>query len=304
MNFTNESAISNFDGMDKNKLPTVTELAEIQTSKPEITIESSRKKISEILKEIWNYRELGLILTIRDIKVRYKQTSLGVIWAFIQPLFTMIVFVVFVGRMGKIDQEIENYTLFVLAGIIPWTFFANGVTLAANSLLANERLITKVYFPRIWVPISSIGVSFIDFLFAMILLVGFMLYYSVTPGIQILLLPLITLMLVLASAGCGVLLSALIVAQRDLKHGINIIVQLWMFATPCIFINIAQLSEQTQMLLSLNPVFGLIDAFKSVILNREISIVNLSISSLIVFVISVISLFTFKRIDASLADKI
>ncbi len=188
------------------------------------------------LRELWRFRELLFFLTWRDVKVRYKQTVLGAAWAVLQPLSTVVVFAFFLGRLGGVSDGIEDYPLFVLAAILPWTFFANAVSAAGNSVVTNERLVSKIYFPRLIIPVSSVGACLFDFLISLAILAVMMVWYGAAPGWSVLLAPVVMLLLTAAAVGVGTLLSALIVAHRDFKYVLTFAVQLWLFATPCIYL--------------------------------------------------------------------
>ena len=192
------------------------------------------------LVELWRYRDLVLMLTWRDISVRYKQTVLGVAWAILQPAMMMAVFAVVFGRLAKLpsgDLPRLPYPLFVFAGLLPWTFFATAVTNAAHSVVENERLVTKVYFPRLAIPLAAIGAALVDFAIAFSVLIVLMVCYGVAPGWSVLALPLVVLLLGLAAVGAGSLLAALNVSYRDFRYVVGFLMQLWMFATPTIYMD-------------------------------------------------------------------
>jgi lipopolysaccharide transport system permease protein len=256
------------------------------------------------LAELWRYRELLFFLVWRDVKVRYKQTVLGLAWAVVQPVATMLVFVLFLGHVARIAQGVEHYALYVFAGMVPWTFFSNAITGAGNSLIANERLVTKVYFPRLAVPLSNVGAALFDFGIAFILLVGMALWYGVVPGPGLLLVPVIALLLVVATSGFGVLLSALIVAQRDFRYVLTFGVQLWMFATPCIYLPPIDpvMQPRAAWTLPLNPAYGLILAFRQAVLNLPIDFYALGVSSAVGAVVLLAGMIYFRHVERSLAD--
>jgi len=256
------------------------------------------------LKEIWRYRELLYYLGWRDIAIRYKQSILGVCWALIQPISTMLVFAAFLGRLGGLNTGIEYYPLFVFAGVLPWTFFANAVTAAGNSIVSNERLITKIYFPRLLVPLASIGAPFFDFLVSIGLLAVMMLYYGVAPGWGLLLTPLLVFMLFIAAAGVGLFLSALIVAQRDFRFVLNFGIQLWMFATPCIYLSPETFGPLARRWLPFNPAYGLILNIRESLLNGRIDLYSLTVSSLVSLLTLIIGLYYFRRTERTFADLI
>ena len=186
-------------------------------------------------RELWQYRELLYFLTWRDVKVRYKQTVLGAAWAILQPLLMMVVFSVFFGRLAHVDSGGMPYPLFAFAGLLPWTFFATAIANAGNSVVGSERLITKIYFPRLAIPFASVGAALVDFAVAFGMLFVLMLYYQVSPTVNLLAVPLAVLLFLLAALGVGTLLAALNVAYRDFRYVIPFLVQLWMFATPTVY---------------------------------------------------------------------
>jgi len=187
------------------------------------------------LGELWRYRELFFFLTWRDVKVRYKQTVLGAAWAIIQPVMMMVVFSVFLGRMAKVSSGDFPYPVFVYAGLLPWTFFATAITNAGNSVVGAQSIITKVYFPRLAIPFSSVGACMVDFVLAFGVLIVLMFYYGIPLGWTLLITPLPMLLAVLAASGFGTALAALNVAYRDFRYVIPFLVQLWMFATPSVY---------------------------------------------------------------------
>lgn len=254
------------------------------------------------LGELWRYRELLYFLTWRDIKVRYKQTFLGVVWALLQPLAAMLVFALFVGRLAGASAGIEHYGLFVFAGMVAWTFFSNAVTSAGNSVVANERLVTKVYFPRLLVPMSAVGAALFDALISVGLLGVMMAIYGVAPGWQFLLAPAMLLLLVLTAAGFGTLLAALIVAQRDFRYVLTFGVQLWMFATPAIYAPAEAFGETARAILPLNPVYGLVLNFRQCILGGPLDLYALGVSSAIGLGMLLVGTFYFRRVERSFAD--
>jgi lipopolysaccharide transport system permease protein len=256
------------------------------------------------VRELWRYRELLFFLSYRDVMVRYKQTALGVAWAFVQPLATMIVFSLFLGRAAGLADTVEHYALFVFAGVLPWTFFSNAVIAAGNSVVANERLVTKVYFPRLIVPLSSVGACLFDFFIALLLLAGMMAWYGVAPGWQAMLAPLVFLLLVATAAGVGILLSALIVAHRDFRYVLNFGVQLWMFATPAIYISGDALGPKGKTWLPLNPAQGLIYNFRQCLLGGELDWYALAVSGAVGLMLLMAGCLYFRRVEQQFADVI
>jgi lipopolysaccharide transport system permease protein len=256
------------------------------------------------LREIWRYRELLYFLTWRDVKVRYKQTVLGAAWAVLQPLSTVIVFAFFLGRLGGVSDGIDNYPLFVLAAILPWTFFANAVSTAGNSVVANERLVSKIYFPRLIVPISSVGASLFDFLISQAMLAVMMSWYGVAPSWTLILAPVMMLLLTATAAGVGTLLSALIVAHRDFRYILTFAVQLWMFATPCIYLKPTALGPTSQLVMPLNPAYGLLLNFRATVLGGELDGYSLAVSSAVGLTLLLVGCFYFRRVERTFADVI
>jgi lipopolysaccharide transport system permease protein len=254
-------------------------------------------------KEIWRYRELLVFLTWRDIKVRYKQTVLGALWALLQPLATMIVFVMFLGNVAGISSHETPYPLFVLAGTIAWTFFANAVSSAGSSVVGGQNLVTKVYFPRLIIPMGAVGAGLVDFLVACGLYAVIMAWYGVMPSWNIFLAPLIFLFLALAALGVGTLLAALTVAYRDFRYVVPFGVQLWMFATPCIYMEAEQVvGPNGQTWLPLNPAYGLIYNFRQCLLGGPLNIYALWVSAAVSVVLLVVGCMYFRKVERSFAD--
>jgi lipopolysaccharide transport system permease protein len=252
--------------------------------------------------ELWRYRELLYYLTQRDIKVRYKQTVLGVGWALLQPAATMIVLWLVIGRMGGANQSIANYPLFVFAGVLPWTFFANAIANAGLSVVQNQHLVTKVYFPRLLVPLSSVGAALFDCLISLSLLGIMMAVYQTAPGWSLLLAPLIFALLIAAAVGVGTLLAALIVVQRDFKYVLHFGVQLWMFATPCLFLGADAIGETARWLLPINPAYGLILNFRQCVLGGPLDLYALACSGGVAVGLLLVGAAYFRRVEKSFAD--
>jgi lipopolysaccharide transport system permease protein len=256
------------------------------------------------LRELWRYRELLFFLAWRDVKIRYKQTILGVVWAVAQPLATMAVFTLFLGRAAGVAEGIDHYSLFVFAGMVAWAFFSNTVSAAALSVVTNERLVTKIYFPRLIMPLSTVGVGLFDLIIAFGLLTLMAMGFGVYPSWSWLLLPVVVVFLALAAAGVGVLLSALVVAQRDFKYALTFGVQLWMFATPCVYMSDAALTESAKWWLPLNPAHGLIAAFRQAALGGGIDAYSFGVSAVVGVLLAVFGVMYFHRVERSFADKI
>lgn len=255
--------------------------------------------------ELWKYRELLYYLTWRDILIRYKQTALGIAWAFLQPLATTIIFVAFLGRAGGFSQTIPNYMVYVLSGILPWTFLSNSVQLGGNSLLTNQNLVTKVYFPRLLVPLSCIGSCLFDLLISAIMLVGLLLWQGVLPSVNALfIIPFALLMLIILAAGVGSLLSALVVVQRDFRYILGFGVQMWMFATPTLYMDSSKFNETLATLIPLNPAFGLIQSIQYSIIGRPIEFYNLILSTVVSLLLFLAGIAFFTRVERKMVDVI
>jgi lipopolysaccharide transport system permease protein len=218
------------------------------------------------LAELWRYRELLYFFVWRDIKVRYKQTVLGAMWAIIQPVATTLLFTVFFGHLGGLSKQVNgSYSLFVYVGLSLWTFYANAVSLAANSLVASSHLISKVYFPRLLIPIAGILSGLIDFAIAFAFLLVLMAVYHVTPSPQMIAVPIFVVGAMIVAAGAGVLFSALIVSYRDFRYVITFVIQLWLFATPVLYA-LDIVPTQWRLLYALNPMVGMIVGFRTAVL--------------------------------------
>jgi lipopolysaccharide transport system permease protein len=218
------------------------------------------------LTEIWRYRELLYFFVWRDIKVRYKQTVLGAMWAIIQPVATTLLFTVFFGRLGGLSKQVNgSYSLFVYVGLTLWTFYSNAVSLAANSLVGSSHLISKVYFPRLLIPIAAVCSGLVDFAIAFGFLLVLMAAYHVAPSPQILLLPAFVLGAIVVATGAGTLFSALIVSYRDFRYVITFVIQIWLFATPVLYA-LDIIPVKWRLLYGLNPMVGMIVGFRNAIL--------------------------------------
>lgn len=253
------------------------------------------------VRELWQFRELMYFLVWRDVKVRYKQTFLGTAWAVLQPLMMMVVFTIFLGVMAGVPSA--NDPVFVYAGILPWTFFSTAMANAANSLVNSERLITKVYFPRLAVPLAAVGAAFVDFAIASVLLLGMMLWRGVVPTVELLMVPFIVLSLALAAAGTGILLSALTVAYRDFRYVVPFLVQFWLFATPSAYSRVPDhASPWMQALIVANPVSGLIGAFRAAVFDEPIPWALFASATALSAVVFVCGALYFRRVEDSFAD--
>jgi lipopolysaccharide transport system permease protein len=255
------------------------------------------------VREFWHFRELLFSLTWRDVKVRYKQSVLGVAWAIIQPLTMMIVFTMFFGNAGKLSSGDYPYPIFVLAGLLPWFFFSTAVSTSSQSIVGNHNLITKVYFPRLMVPISAVIAGLVDFAIAMSLLACMMVIYQIPLGLGVLVVPILVLALFAAALGVGVLFAALAVKYRDVKHIIPFMVQLWMFVTPTIYMHgNDSLDSGMLSILPFNPAYGLILNFRIAVLGGEFDYYSLGISAGMSFLLLALGCWYFRRVERGFAD--
>ncbi len=269
---------------------------------PVIIVKSSKGWISLKLKELWEYRELLYFLTWRDIKVRYKQTVLGAAWAIIQPFFTMVIFSIFFGRLAKMPSDGIPYPIFAYAALVPWTFFANGLNQASNSLVGSANLIKKVYFPRLVVPISSVISGVVDFVLAFAVLLGMMLFYGILPTVNILWLPFFVLLIFVTALGVGFWLSALNVQFRDVRYTVPFLTQFWLFATPIAYPS-SLLSEPWRTLYGINPMVGVVEGFRWALLGTDTAPGPIIIvSSLVALGLLVGGAFYFRRMEKTFAD--
>ncbi len=277
----------------------------MKTAAPLFTdIEPSRGRLSLKLKDMWEYRELLYFLVWRDIKVRYKQTLLGAAWAILQPFMTMVIFTVVFGRLAKIPSDGIPYPVFVYAALVPWTFFANGLTQSSNSLVGNANLITKVYFPRLIIPVSSVLSGFLDFLFSFAVLLGMMIYYKMPPSLNMVWLPLLLMLAWAVSLGVGLWLSALNVKYRDVRYLVPFLIQSWLFATPVAYPS-SLLSEPWRTIYGLNPMVGVVEGFRWVLCGTtNVSLPLMLSSSLVAVTLLVTGAFYFRQMEKSFADTV
>lgn len=266
-----------------------------------IVIEPGRRRLREEIADLLHYRDLLYFLTRRDLSVRYKQTVLGVLWAILQPLLTMIVFSVFLGNLAAVPSDGVPYPVFAYLGLLPWTYFSSAVTRGAMSLVAHANLLGKVYFPRVLIPLSAALSALVDFAIAAVILVGIMLYFDMFPApASVLLLPLALLTAFLA-LGVGMWLAALNVRYRDVQHATPFLMQIWMFATPVVYPN-SLVPEAYRVWFHLNPMAGIIGAYRGAVLGTPIDWQGLSISSVAALVFLGLGIWQFRRMDRFFAD--
>lgn len=255
------------------------------------------------LSELWSYRELLWVLAGRDVRVRYRQTLLGAGWAIVRPLLTMVVFTVVFGKLAKMPSEGFPYPVFVYSALLPWTFFATAVTTAGSSLLGSSHLITKVYFPRLIVPLSSVGAALVDLLLSTLVLLALMAFYGVGFTWNLVAAPLLLVVLAAMAVGIGILVAALSVSYRDLQQLLPFVVQLWMFASPVIY-PVGLFPEKWRWVLYLNPLTGLIEGFRATFLGRPFDVRLLSISALTGLALLGAAVAVFERFERRFADLI
>ncbi len=267
-----------------------------------LRIESSHGWVSLGLRELWNYRELIYFFIWRDIKVRYKQTVLGGLWAILQPFFTMLIFSVFFGRLAKIPSDSVPYPLFAFAALVPWQFFANGLTQSSTSLVASSNLVAKVYFPRLALPISKVLSGVVDFLLAFIMLIALMVYYGVKPTYHVFWLPFFFLLALTTALGVSIWFSALHVQFRDVQHAIPFVVQAWLFATPVAYPS-SLLSEPWRTVYGINPMVGVVEGFRWALLGTTTAPGPIiAVSSTVSIALLVSGAFYFRRLEKVFAD--
>jgi len=269
---------------------------------PHTRIEPTKGWISLGLTDLWQYRELLFFLAWRDIKVRYKQTALGAAWAVIQPLFTMLVFALFFGRLAKVPSDGIPYPLFSYAALLPWQLFAYALTESSNSVVANERLITKVYFPRLVVPLASILAGLVDFVIAFTLVIGMMVWYGVSPTWAVLALPFFVIFTMVTALAVGLWLSALNVQYRDVRYTLTFIVQFWLIASPVAYSS-TLVPARWRPFYGLNPMAGVIEGFRWALLGKaQAPGMMLWVSVVVVAVVLVGGLYYYRRMEKTFAD--
>ncbi|MCU1268247.1 MAG: Transport permease protein [Acidobacteria bacterium] len=251
--------------------------------------------------DLWAFRDLLYFLTWRDVKVRYKQTLLGVAWAIIQPLFTMLIFTLFFGRLAGVPSDNIPYPVFAYAGLLPWTFFANAISNSGNSLVGSANLITKVYFPRMIIPAAAIAAGLVDLAVSFIVLIPLMIYYGINVTWSALMFPVVVLLTALLALGVGMWLSALNVKYRDVRFALPFIVQLWMFVSPVIYPT-SFLPRRFRWLLTLNPMTGIIEGYRSSLFGRAFNWSALAISAAITLALLVYASYAFHRMEKDFAD--
>ena len=251
--------------------------------------------------EIWRYRELLYFLTWRDVAVRYKQTALGILWAFIQPFMKLVVFSVIFGGLAKIDSEGYPYPIFLYSALLPWQFFSEALGRSSTSVLGSSNLITKVYFPRLIVPMSSIGGGLVDFAIEFLILFGLMFCYHVPPTLAALWIVPLVFLTVLTALGAGIFLSSLTITYRDFRYVIPFGIQIWMYVTPVVY-PVKAIPQKWQWIILLNPMSGFVEAYRSAILGRAIPWSQLGLSLSVAGIVFLLGLYYFRKTESTFAD--
>ena len=268
-----------------------------------IHVEPSRGWVPLKISELWKFKELLYFLTWRDIKVSYKQTVLGAAWAILQPVLTMVVFTWFFGNLAKVDSEGYPYPIFVYSGILPWTYFSQSLSQSSNSLVRSSNLISKIYFPRLILPVSSVLSPLVDFAFAFGVLIIMMFYFHITPTAGVLLLPVFLLLALVTALGVGLWLAGLNVEYRDVRYIIPFLVQLWFFATPVVYPS-SLLDEPWRTLYGLNPMAGVVEGFRWALLGSDPPEAMIFVSALVSVGILISGAYYFRRLEKTFADHI
>jgi len=268
---------------------------------PTIVIRPPRKWVPVDLHELWAYRELITAFTMRDVKLRYKQTGLGIVWAVLQPLLTMAIFTIIFGGLAKMPSDGIPYPLFVLAALLPWLLFAEGLTRSTTTMVTNSNIMTKVYFPRLIMPLSSILSPLVDFAVSFIILLAMMVYYGFVPTFNLIFLPVFILLALATSLGVGLWLSALNVKYRDFQYTVPFLIQIWMFASPVVYAS-SLVPTSLRVWYGLNPMAGVIEGFRWALLGTGTPNAMVLVSVGVVILILVSGMFYFRRMEQYYAD--
>jgi lipopolysaccharide transport system permease protein len=271
-------------------------------SLPLLRLEPPNRWPSIDFHELWEYRELLYFLTWRDIKIRYKQTVLGAAWAIIQPVFMMVVFSLFFGKLAKVPSDGIPYPVFAFCALLPWQLFAHAVSESSNSLVGNQNLITKVYFPRLVIPLSAVLSGLLDFLVAFVVLVGLMFWYGILPGWRIMTVPVFIVLAMCTALAVGLWLSALSVQYRDVRYVIGFLVQFWLFATPVAYPS-SIIPERWRAVYALNPMAGVVEGFRWALLGKSSALSSMLWVSVVVVLMTLLGgLYYFRRMEQEFAD--
>jgi len=273
------------------------------TDVPHLVITPSKRWVALDLRSLWMFRDLLYFLTWRDVKIRYKQTALGVAWAVLQPLLTMVIFTLFFGRVAKISSNGHPYPVFAFAGLLPWTFFANAITNSGTSLVNNSALISKVYFPRLIMPSAAMLAGLVDLSVSLVLMFGLAAYYGVGMSWNVLALPALILLTMLLALAVGLFFAALNVKYRDVRYALPFLVQLAMFATPIIY-PLSLVPKQWRWALVLNPMSGLVEGFRVALLGGQFDVPALALAAAITLILLTAGAYYFRAVERSFADLI
>jgi lipopolysaccharide transport system permease protein len=290
--------------LDAMQLESATELRPpAQDSRQRIRIEPPRGWLDLGLRELWASRQVAYFLAWRDVKVRYKQTALGVAWAVIQPLLTTVVFTVFFGHVARVSSAGIAYPLFSLAGLLPWTLFSNAVSQASNSLVGNANMVTKIYLPRLSLPLSAVAGTVLDFMLASVVLVAMLAYYGVAVSARTALAPAFFLLALIAATGVGTLLAAVNVRYRDVRFVVPFLLQIWLFASPVAY-SVDSISPTLQTIYGLNPMAGAVAGFRWSLVGGDLNRPMLAVSTAVAVVLAAVALVYFRRAENAFADVI
>ncbi len=280
------------------------DVGQVMAAEPYLIIKPKKGWQLIDFKELREYRDLFYFLVTRDIKVRYKQTVLGGLWAIIQPFFLMIVFTLFFGNLAKVPSDGVPYPIFNYSALVAWTYFSNAITSSSNSLIQNTALISKVYFPRLITPLAPVLAFLLDFAIAFVILIGMMLYYRIYPTIMIIFLPLLVILMMFMTSGVGMFLAALNAKYRDIRYTLQFLVQFWMFASPVVY-PVSMIPEKYHLIYAINPMAGVIEGFRSALLGTTAFPTQmLLISTLVSIILFIAGALYFRRTERYFADVI
>jgi lipopolysaccharide transport system permease protein len=277
-----------------------------QTTTEVVLIRASRGWAALNFRDLWRYRELALFLTWRDIKVRYKQTLLGATWAIINPVVTMIVYALIFGRLANLDSEGVPYSIFSYVAVLPWQLFAKALNDVGRSMISNRNMITKIYFPRLVIPLSSVVSGLVDFFIAFLVLIGMMIYYKITPTSAVWTLPLFLLLAMVSALGVGLWFSAMNVHYRDVAYMLPFLTEVWKYITPVAY-SAQYITGSWKFVYALNPMAGVVQGFRWAILGTELDSsagLTITISAVVSIVVLITGLFYFRRMERTFADMV
>ncbi len=274
----------------------------MQIGDKKVIIRPGNQSLIEALREFWDYRDLLYILAAREVSVRYKQTAIGVAWVVVQPVLTTLIFTLVFGRFAKIPSDGIPYTVFAYSGLVLWGLFSQGLTRAGDSIIADEKLITKVYFPRLVIPFAAVGSAWIDFAVSLFILLPLTYVFGLRPTVSLLLIPVLMILVMILAAGMGTLLASLNVRYRDFRYVMPFLIQIWLYASPIVY-PVSIVPESVRLWYYLNPMAGLIEAFRfSVTGQGGFSWLGLGISALISLILFSLGFSVFRQVERSFAD--